>query len=428
MTKINNFSDNDQINAQLIRAILETVLDGIVTIDQTGEILMVNQATCALFGYQSSELIGQNIRILMPQPHRAKHDEYIARYIKTGEAKIIGIGRDVVGKHKQGREFPIRLSVSELAFGGKRYFTGVIHDLTAEKKAQEEIRMLNAHLESTVEQRTTALKKALEEQIQIQQKMLLEIKERQRIEQTLKQTQKDLRASLSKEKEVSELKSRFVSLASHEFRTPLSTILSSAAILKKYIAECNPKVEKHINRIKLSVNNLNEILNDFLSLSKIENKEVEAHFEHFNPVLLCRELVEELKGQAKEGQEIVLVDSDVNSLVSDRRILKNILVNLITNAIRYSPPQTTIRLSVSKDAHRVFIKVADEGMGITESDKKHLFTRFFRGKNVEHIKGTGLGLHIVKQYCSLIGAEVKVDSKLGEGSVFSIIFNLLSKD
>ncbi len=422
MSNISNIDDSGHTHEELLNAIIETAIDGIVTINHKGIIEMVNKATCQLFGYEASELIGKNIKILMPQPYRDRHDSYIHNYMLSGKAKIIGIGRDITGISKSGHIFPIRLAVSEFEVQGVKHFTGVIHDLTQAKQAEAQIKKLNTELEAIVELRTKALKKALDEQLEIQKKMELEIKERQRVEQTLQQTQVNLRTSLDKEKEVSELKSRFVSLASHEFRTPLSTILSSASIIHRYVGDCDPKVHKHIQRIKASVNNLNEILNDFLSLSKIENRDIAILKEDFSPALVCKEIVEEMKTQLKPGQTIQLTGDVKHRLYSDRRILKNILINLITNASRYSFENTMILLNLFTTDDHLKIEVVDQGMGIPASDMKHLFTRFFRGSNVEHIKGTGLGLHIVKEFCTLLDAEVQVESKLGKGSTFSIIF------
>jgi PAS domain S-box-containing protein len=237
-----------------------------------------------------------------------------------------------------------------------------------------------------------------------------------------KKTEEGLKKVIEKQKELNEMKTKFVSIASHEFRTPLSTILSSSSLVEKYNKpEDGPKREKHLARIKSSVHNLTDILNDFLILGKMEDGGVKNNPALFDIQLFFRELIDEMHGNLKEGQEIKLTeyhDRDIAYL--DTKHFKNVLLNLLSNAIKYSPEGKAIYIdSTFKDGH-LSVSVRDEGMGIPHDDQVHLFTTFYRANNVTNIQGTGMGLHIVKKYMDMMGGSVGFSSELDKGSVFTI--------
>lgn len=237
-----------------------------------------------------------------------------------------------------------------------------------------------------------------------------------------KKAEKEIRRALQKEKELNELKSRFVSMASHEFRTPLSTILSSVSLAEKYVApEDSEKREKHFNRIKSSVRNLTSILNDFLSLDKLEAGKVENNPVEFDLKEFATELAEEMQAVAKTGQRVNYKHTGKQTIVNlDRNILKNILNNLLSNAIKYSPEHSEIFFNSIIEKNKLKINIADKGIGIPEEEKQHLFERFFRAKNALNIGGTGLGLNIVKKYTDLLGGEIGFESECGKGTVFTV--------
>jgi signal transduction histidine kinase len=212
-------------------------------------------------------------------------------------------------------------------------------------------------------------------------------------------------------------------MASHEFRTPLSTILSSASLLAKYTqAEDQDKRNKHIHRIKSAVNNLTDILNEFLSIGKIEDGKILAHFADFDMREMVTNLCNELQGIAKQGQYINYIHSGLVQARLDPSLLRNILINLLSNAIKFSPEFSTITMETFVTEHRIRILVRDNGLGISESDQEHLFERFFRGANVTNIQGTGLGLHIVGKYIELMDGTIECSSELEKGTTFTITF------
>ncbi|MAT55491.1 MAG: PAS domain-containing sensor histidine kinase [Saprospirales bacterium] len=402
-----------------LELIINRSIDPIVTIDERGIVEYVNPATTKLFGYSQEEMIGNNISMLMPSPDRENHDQYMHNYLTTGHKKIIGIGREVTGLTKDGRLIPVRLAVSEAWVDDKRIFIGTLQDLTEIKEVESRIRHLNKELESKVADRTEELAKVVNKLLDSNQKLLKEIQERKMIEEALRNSEEELRQALEKEKELSELKSRFVTMASHEFRTPLTSILSSADLIEAYTKDPEDKRLKHVGRIRSSVNNMITILNDFLSLSKLEENRVEKRIVSTNLEEFVKELKDEMHGLLKEGQSLECVNtSKTGEVFIDRNILKNILYNLLSNAIKYSPEGKPIFLKIEDDGEEMHIEVTDQGIGIPEEDQQFLFTRFFRAKNVENIQGTGLGLNIVKRYIQLMDGDIKFESTPGKGTSF----------
>jgi signal transduction histidine kinase len=234
----------------------------------------------------------------------------------------------------------------------------------------------------------------------------------------------ELRAALEKEKELNELKSRFVSMASHEFRTPLSAVLSSAYLLSRYTgADEQPNRDKHIQRIVSSVSSLTEILNDFLSVGKIEEGEVQPHYISYDIKKQMADIVQEVAHLLKKGQHISLSHSGGDIVSLDPSLMKHIVTNLLSNAIKFSPEDAPIEL-VTDNRKDVFILSAkDSGIGIPKEDQGNLFKRFFRSSNVTNIQGTGLGLHIVNKYAELMNGHINCQSEPGKGTTFIITFN-----
>jgi len=243
-----------------------------------------------------------------------------------------------------------------------------------------------------------------------------------------KKAEEDLKRAFEKEKQLNELKSRFVSMASHEFRTPLGTILSSSSLVEKYLdkadssdpATVKENTTRHIKRIKSSVGNLTSILNDFLSLDKLEQGKVEVKPSPLAIDKFSEELVEEIQATFKKGQKITYTHTGKTDVYIDKQMLKNILYNLISNASKYSPEDSIIEFTTVLNKTGLTITVTDHGMGIPDADQMHLFERFFRAKNVTNIQGTGLGLNIVKRYADLINGKVSFISKEGKGTSFTI--------
>lgn len=393
-----------------IRSLFENATEGMVVTDSRGKIILVNPSASRMFGYETNELKGQKIEILIPAKYAQGHVHLRDGFYHDPKNRVMGHNRDLHGQKKDGDNFPVEVSLSTYIQKNERYVIAFIIDITQRKKIEQnmlsqqhelekltdDMRKLNIDLEAKVEQRTVILKEAL---------------------QKLEKSQKELSEALEKEKELNEIKSRFVSMASHEFRTPLSTVLSSASLVDKYTTtDDQEKRSRHVEKIKNSVKHLNTLLEDFLSMGKLEEGKIGTHFHEFNLEELIRQTIEEMKGLLKKGQLLSYHASGLFLITSDKNLLRNILFNLISNAIKFSDESKPIDLTTTADDSHVCISIADEGIGISEEDQEHLFSSFFRGKNVVNIQGTGLGLHIVKKYVELLGGDIELKSRLGAGT------------
>lgn len=260
------------------------------------------------------------------------------------------------------------------------------------RRKEEELQEFNMHLEQIVKERTSELASAHEE----------------------------LKSILAKERELSELKSRFVSMASHEFKTPLTSILSSASLIERYSeTEQQPKRKKHIERIKSAVQNLTNILNDFLSLEKIESGSIKSYNEAIDLQSTVRDIIDEMTPILRADQVINFNFKGNSKAFLDKHLLKNILINLLSNAIKYSPAENDIELRIEA-TDKIHIEVEDHGIGIPDEDKVHMFQRFFRAGNATNIQGTGLGLTIVKRYLDLMDGSIDFRSELDKGTTFEV--------
>jgi two-component system sensor kinase FixL len=390
-------------NAALLAAIVQNAIDGIITIDERGNIETINPSACKLFEYLPEEVIGKNVSVLMPPPDKQQHDKYIHRYQRTGQAHIIGIGREVAGLKKSGVVFPFRLAISEVQFSGRKIYTGFIHDLTREKEAENQLKEYAAHLEELIAERTQSLNATVK---------------------ALQKAKEEVSFSLEKEKELGLLKSRFVSIASHEFRTPLTSVQLSVSLIERYAEPFNSQnIIKHVGKIKHAVGNLTSILNDFLSLEKLESGKEEPVFHDFDLVKFSETITEEMQVLAKKDQNIIYQHTGTKSTIKlDQNLLKNCIVNLISNAIKYSGENSFIGFTTEINEHESVITVSDNGIGIPEADHKHLFEAFFRAHNTGTIPGTGLGLSIVARYIDLMNGSVSFKSEINQGTLFTIIF------
>jgi signal transduction histidine kinase len=358
-------------------------------------------------------LTGVTLESLLPERYRKGHVKFRQAFNGDPHPRRMGFGRDLMALRRDGTEFPVEISLSFTQVQGDILVMAFISDISQRKlvedalrRSEEQLIVYAAELEKKVELRTDALNQTI---VKLEQ----EVGERKKAEE-------EVRRSFERERELNELKSKFVSIASHEFRTPLSTVMSSVSLIKQYKDRQEyDKQDKHINRVKSSVNQLTQILNDFLSLGKLEEGKVEIQSD---PIILqsfLDEIKEEVQSFLKDGQTVTTAcPPDLDEIWTDTRTLRNILYNLISNASKYSDAGKQVHVSAESKNSRVFFYVTDEGIGIPADDQKHLFDRFFRASNAGNIQGTGLGLHIVKRYVDLISGEVSFTSTYGKGSTF----------
>lgn len=403
---MNTPNDNLRFDALFYHAAI-----GIVMVNSESKILLVNHFAETIFGYENNELIGQKIEVLLPESIRTAHVKHHEEYVKAPKIRPMGTGLNLQSRRKNGSTFPVEVSLSFFEQNGEKYFLAFINDVTLKKQSElelinqkEKIEILNQNLEREVISRTKALVETLK---------------------NLEESKQELQKSLIKERVLGELKSRFVSMASHEFRTPLSTILSAATLIEKYPhSDDQEKREKHIKRIKTAVGNLTDILEEFLSVGRLEEGKIEIRNVNFDLPELIHEIIYEFKNMLKYGQQINYIHHGVEDIVLDKSLLRKIIINLCSNATKFSPEDSIINITTVCEDKNLILKVKDSGIGISQDDQKHLFERFFRATNVTNVQGTGLGLHIVAKYTELMQGGVYLTSTLEEGTEISISFPL----
>lgn len=382
---------------------------GVLMVNESGTILMTNPYLNALFGYEPDELRDRPLSILIPQYARNQHAKLHQEYFRHPQNRPMGIGLALKAVKKDGSLFPVEISLCHVPTEQGTAVAAFVHDITLKEQAEadlvrknEEIQQLNESLEREVNHRTDALIKTLKE---------------------LESSKETLEIALAREKELGDLKSRFVSMASHEFRTPLTAILTATDLVGKFTQTADqPTRERYLTKIKSAVNNLTEILEEFLSVGKLEEGRVEARLESCDVEALMLDALADCRHLAKAGQTLTYTHEGKSFVYTDPSLLRKIVLNLCSNALKFSPAGTTVTVYTQQLPDAFHLRVTDTGIGISEEDQKHLFDRFFRAANAANIQGTGLGLHIVAQYTQLLQGQLSFRSVLGQGTTFYLQF------
>jgi PAS domain S-box-containing protein len=399
------------------KAIFQNASLGILVIDHTGDITLANDFLIRQFGYSNAEeLVGKKVEMLIPKRYHHEHVGDRDDYMDHPQTRPMGMGRDLFGVKKDGTEIPLEISLSSYSSDDEVFSIAFISDISTRIEVQNKLREQRLAL-AAMNKKMEALNEELERKVAARTSKLQETMEK------LEASKDELSKALSKEKDLGDLKSAFVSMASHEFRTPLSTILSSASLLAKYkLTEEQPKRDKHVQRIKSSVMNLNNILNEFLSLGKIEDGKLIAHVSDFNIKELITQQVNEMAEILKPGQSVNYQHSGNTDVVLDEVLFKNILINLLSNAAKFSGENKPVFISTKVEDHLLQFSIKDEGIGISKKDQEHLFEIFYRATNAVNIPGTGLGLHIVSKYVEMMDGKMELKSELHSGTEINLIF------
>ncbi len=356
-----------------LKAILENVVDGIITIDEHGSVQSFNSAAERIFGYSVDEVMGKNIKQLMPEPYQSEHDQLIQNYLQTGNAKIIGIGREVIGLRKDGSQFPLELAVSAMWIRETLLFSGIVRDITARKRSEDQ---------------------------------LLQAKE--------------------EAEQANHAKSEFLSRMSHELRTPMNSVLGFAQLLKGDTK--NPLADyqiENVDRIYSAGKHLLRIINEVLDLARIEAGLINLTIKTVDIVGILNEVISTFRPLTEEGGISLEWESghDQNCYVrADSGCLRQVLLNLVSNAIKFNKPGGSVKLSFADEKNRkIRINVKDTGPGVAPENIDKLFEPFDRlDANHTAIEGTGIGLTISKQLIENMGGAIGVNSVVGKGSCFYV--------
>ncbi|QJD79872.1 sensor histidine kinase [Spirosoma rhododendri] len=388
-------------------AVFTNATIGIIVANQAGQIVSANQLARHLFGYPDNELVGLSIDQLVPTNVGRCHKELRQSFNANPQVRAMGHNRDLHARRRDGSVFPVEVSLSYFKKDDQLYAVAYIIDITFKKEAESQllthrdrIERLNAELEQKVIDRTHALMTTLEQ---------------------LEQSKDELAKALSAERRLGELKSRFVSMASHEFRTPLTTVLTSATLIEKYPGlDQQDKRQKHIQRIRASVDHLNDILEEFLSVGRLEEGNIDVRPVRVELARLVDEVIGDMQALRKPDQVIQTEMHGPDWIWLDASLLRKVIVNLLSNAIKYSDAGSVIWVRASWQHGQLQLSVIDQGVGIAPADQAHLFEWFYRAKNAGNVPGTGLGLHIVGRYVDLMGGRVSLHSELNRGTTVSL--------
>lgn len=394
--------------SNIFKILSEAISEGIIIVNHELEIVASNEAADKMFGYGRQELTGKNLNVLIPREYHKTHDSDARDFVGKKDPRQMGHGRDLYGRKKDNSIFPVEAGLNPFLIEGKKFVMALVTDISVRKSQEEQIRELNLELEQKVEDRTLALKESIE-------RLKAEVAKR-------KEAELQISEALRKERELSELKTKFLSLVSHEFKTPLSAILTSATLIQKYTKEeQQDRREKHLKTINSKVKYLDNILNDFLSVERLESGKTTFKFETFPLSKVVNEVIYSANMLLKDGQRIVYPENiDDISLHFDEKILELSLTNLINNAVKYSPEHSIIDIQVAQKDDFLTIKVKDQGRGIPKKEQKYIFNRYFRAENALLDQGTGIGLNIVKGYMDSLNGSVSFESEENKGSTFTL--------
>ena len=381
---------------------------GIVILDAQQHIIETNESIVRMFGYKTKELHQLHLQVLFSDDYKIQLENQLKGFLNQRLQKQKERNLTIYGAHKSKSMFPVEVSLNIFKLCDKEYIMVSVTDISARKEQEVKLSNLNAEFEQKILLRTKELNETIS---QLEHENMLRV-----------DAEKDINIAFRRERELNKLKTNFLSLVSHEFKTPLSGILTSIILLGKYnLAEQQEKRNKHIKIITDKVQYLNNILNDFLSLEKLETGNVNYNLSTFELGKVMKEVVSNANILLKKGQTINYPDHiDEISLLQDEKIIELTLSNLIHNAIKYSSENSVIAIKVSQDLDITTLEIIDDGIGIPKIDQKNIFNRYFRAENVLLTEGTGIGLNISKSHIENLGGSINFESEENKGTTFTI--------
>jgi two-component system sensor kinase FixL len=366
ISKRKNAEHQLKVEAARMQAVLNTVLDGLITIDERGVIQSFNPAAVRIFGYQPQEVIGKNVKMLMPEPYHSGHDDYLRNYLNTSEAKVIGIGREVSARRKDGSIFPMELGVSDMHVVGKRLFVGTVRDISKRKQAEQEIQ---CYLDA------------------------------------LKRSNQEL--------------DDFAYIASHDLKEPLRGLSNNAIFLKEDVGDrLGEESMRRLGRMTYLCERMERLINDLLYFSRLGRQELAVQKTDLNEVI--RDIETMMESTLHESNAAIVVPEKLPTIVCDRPRIAEAFRNLITNAVKYNDkPEKRVEIACRFNDGAYAFFVRDNGIGIPREFYQDVF-RIFKRLNDEDdsVKGTGAGLTFVKKIIERHGGQIWIDSEVGKGTTF----------
>ncbi|MDH5300820.1 MAG: PAS domain S-box protein [Gammaproteobacteria bacterium] len=363
------YDRNLRLAERRLSAILDNTADAIIISDELGIITEFNRAAEKMLGYTAEEIIGQNLSTIMPKNHAQRHDTYLRRYRDIGVAKVIGIGRETMARHKDGHEFPVMLSVGKSIVNKKTAFTGILRDVTLDHNIRNDL-----------------------------------IKAKEQAE------------------EANRAKSQFLAAMSHELRTPLNAIIGLSQLLATDSElSKNTHANEALHDIHRSGLHLLNLINDVLDFAKIENNKLNLALHNFSPIECLSTALAMTQPQAQRFSVTIEphFSQDLPMVYADMLRVRQILLNFLSNAVKYNVPGGTVRIYVTTHDKMLRFSVSDTGKGISENEQTDLFMPFKRlGEEGGNIEGTGIGLSICKTLVENMGGRIGFESMLGKGSTF----------
>jgi hypothetical protein len=360
---------------------------GIIVFNKHKKIVLANHPSANIFGYNQQEILNNQVDFLF------KNTPIFDNFIKNPNSNLFKSTIELIGVKSDGNEIFIELNFGKMEYENELFFKALISDISLRKQKEQKISHLNFQLEEEVRIRNIELEKLIEK----------------------------LKISLNKEKELNNLKTKFIALASHEFKTPLSAILSSTELMNKYAdLENVEKRKEHLEKVKVMIGRLNGMLDDFLTLENIEMGIIKPDFTLFK--------INELVSYIKQNTTLLLKKNQVlnfkfpadESIYHDKKIINIILSNLLYNAIKYSNESSNIEVKISTNETNIYFSVKDNGIGIPKNEQNLIFNRFFRAKNAMYFPGTGIGLNIVKGYINNLNGNISFKSIENKGTIFKV--------
>ena len=402
---------------QWLATTLNSIGDAVIATNPQGAIVFMNPVAEAITGWKQEEVLNLDLSYVFQTIHETTRDAVENPVsLALHQCTTVGLANSTLLITRDGREIPIDDSAAPIKNEAGNILGAVLvfHDVTEQRRIKSILEQTNEELELRVAESTAQLREA-------NAQLKAEIAQRQRLEN-------ELQLALSKERELNELKSRIVATISHEYRTPLTTILSSTELLEHYADKWSPeKKQRHFQRVQEAVHHLTKLVNDMIFIDQAQTRKLDFHPAPLDVETLTRELVEAFRSELTDEYSILFQGKGTcKNAIIDRELLRIIISNLLSNAIKYSPEGGGILLELISQESQIVIRVSDRGIGIPPNEQPHLFQSLFRGSNIGLIPGVGLGLVMVKESVDLHGGKISVESEVGRGTTFTVILPFAS--